>query len=207
MSVPHLISSYEWDHGLSGRAIAVYRWLAWRENVNDLRCDPSHHDIARGTGFGVTTVRKALEELRTAGWVTWRGRARKGRGRTSNTYELTPRIGHDLNATVDNWSTDLTPTRGGGSSTVDVGIVGSRGTPPQQSADPPSTVGEEQEVELDVEPEVEKEKNVPRQKEADEEEVDDLALRAELTEQAEGSGVGARLARAQLARLEKEDSG
>jgi hypothetical protein len=77
------------DHGLSAKALAVLHWLAWRENHETGRLDPSHDDIHDGTGLAVSTVQRALDELRAAGLVTWKGQAWKDRrGRTSNAYTL-----------------------------------------------------------------------------------------------------------------------
>jgi hypothetical protein len=197
VSVPHLISSYEWEHGLSGRAVAVYRWLAWRENVDTGRCDPSHHDIAQGTGFGVTTVRKALEELREAGLVTWKGRARdRDRGRTSNAYYLTPTVGGrtDLTPRDGDWSGDQTPTVGDAPADSRVG-------PPQHPAAPSPTVGEQ---ELEVELEVEKEKERVSDFENEEERRETLALLRDQAEDPDLTPSARRLAAAQAEKLAEE---
>jgi hypothetical protein len=156
MSVPLLVDTYKWDHGLSGRAIAVYRWLAWRENAMTGQCDPSHQDIARGTGFGVTTVRKALDELHDAGWVAWRGQTRtRGRGRTSNAYELTPPVAVSSEQTpqVGDRSRDLSPTNGDGITNIRV--------PPRRSPTEPSPTVGEQELEVEREVESKEEEHPP----------------------------------------------
>ena len=77
---------------LGGPAVAVYRWLLWRYNDATGQLNPSHVDIAKGTGFSVTTVRRALERLREFGLLEWTGEARgSGKGRKSNRYHLTSR--------------------------------------------------------------------------------------------------------------------
>jgi hypothetical protein len=107
MSSRRLTASYKLDVvalGLTAPEIAVYRWLSWRMNKDTGRCDPSHQDIANGTGYKVSAVRTALYSLKGRGLVDWKGRAKDGRGRTSNSYTL------DLTASAEIRSgSDLTP--------------------------------------------------------------------------------------------------
>jgi hypothetical protein len=144
VSVPLLIETYERatelrERGLSAGALAVLRWLAWRENRETGQCDPRHQDIADGTGLSVGGVRKALAELHDAGLVTWRGQVReKGRGRTSNSYRI---LDGDLTPPRDDRSDDLTPPRSNRSDLTPPGDDRSGDlTPPGDRA--PATTGQ-----------------------------------------------------------------
>lgn len=72
---------------LPHRAIAVYMYLDDRAN-KDGTCYPAIPTIARDTGLSVSTVRRALEDLRKEGLLTSRKRYRKNGGDSSNLYIL-----------------------------------------------------------------------------------------------------------------------
>lgn len=77
-----------WDESISGRAKLVYMCLNSRASR---RGDsfPSHAKMAKESGLSVTTVKLALEELRSLGIVSWEKRSRPDGGQSSNMYFLT----------------------------------------------------------------------------------------------------------------------
>lgn len=75
------------DKGISGAAKLVYLTLSSRINRENVAW-PSHRLMAAETGTSVSTVQRALVELRDLGVLTWRPRRRGDNGQTSNEYVL-----------------------------------------------------------------------------------------------------------------------
>lgn len=76
------------DLGPTG--IAVYMVLCTFADNKTQQCYPSHKTIASILGISRPTVKKYLEKLRDAGWITWDARHGKDGARTSNCYTLLP---------------------------------------------------------------------------------------------------------------------
>lgn len=72
---------------LPHRAVAVYMYLCDRANKDGI-CFPSHRTIARDLDLSVSTVKRALADLETAGCVAKVSRQLERGGRTSNLYML-----------------------------------------------------------------------------------------------------------------------
>ncbi|WP_449543813.1 helix-turn-helix domain-containing protein [Enterobacter ludwigii] len=79
-----------WDacaaHGIKGAKLVVMARLADYSN-DDGVCYPSVETICRQLGLGESTVRTAIAELESAGWLRRESR-RKGNRNTSNLYHL-----------------------------------------------------------------------------------------------------------------------
>ena len=73
---------------VSHRAISVYRYLADRVN-SDLECYPSIPRIAADLHLSQSTVRRALNELRSEGLIETEQRYRKNGGKSSLLFKLT----------------------------------------------------------------------------------------------------------------------
>lgn len=56
----------------------VLLMLAFRHNHTTKICNPSHKRIAKDTGLGVSTVKRALHVLRQAGFITWKAQQKTG---------------------------------------------------------------------------------------------------------------------------------
>lgn len=74
-----------YDQTISGHAKLVYMCLGARIN-SDFRAWPSHALMAKEAGIGVTSVKKALTELKELGLVDWSRRALPDGSQTSNIY-------------------------------------------------------------------------------------------------------------------------
>lgn len=72
---------------LPHRARAVYIYLADRANRNG-ECWPAIPTIARELKLSQSTVRRALRDLREAGWITTEQRLRSNGGKSSLLYTL-----------------------------------------------------------------------------------------------------------------------
>ncbi len=57
----------------------------WKTGAN---CWPSHKTLALGVGHTVKQVRNLLTAAERSGWIAVKPRQQKGRGRTTNLYEL-----------------------------------------------------------------------------------------------------------------------
>ena len=75
------------DAPVSGAAKLAYAYLCKCAGA-DGRCYPSHRAIAAAAGVGVTTTKKALAELESAGLIAIQGQARPDRGRVANIYTI-----------------------------------------------------------------------------------------------------------------------
>lgn len=73
--------------GLPHRAVAVYMYLRDRSDKND-SCFPGIKTIAKDLSISVNTVKRALKDLETAGYVGKIRRYRENGGNTSNLYIL-----------------------------------------------------------------------------------------------------------------------
>lgn len=73
------------DTSISGHAKLVYISLMSRTSRTNASW-PSHALIGRECGIGVTSVKSALNELKTLGLVSWEKRTRDDGGATSNMY-------------------------------------------------------------------------------------------------------------------------
>ncbi|MDR1208764.1 MAG: helix-turn-helix domain-containing protein [Clostridiales bacterium] len=79
--------SIVFDAPISGNAKLVYAYLC-KMIDREGKCFPSHKTIGAAAGMCVTTVKKALAELESAGLIAIRGEARPDRGRRANTYTI-----------------------------------------------------------------------------------------------------------------------
>jgi DNA-binding transcriptional regulator YhcF (GntR family) len=75
------------DAPVSGNAKLVYSYLCKCADIEG-KSYPSHKAIAAYAGIGVTTVKKALAELESAGLISIQGQARPDRGRRANIYTV-----------------------------------------------------------------------------------------------------------------------
>jgi DNA-binding IclR family transcriptional regulator len=73
---------------LSEHARMVLLVLTAFVNSQSQECWPSHATIAKGGGMSAPTVKRALNDLRDAGLVTWEPRFDHESGQTSNVYRL-----------------------------------------------------------------------------------------------------------------------
>jgi len=72
---------------LPHRAITVYMYLKDRSGSKD-NCWPAISTIAKDLNLSRTTVKRALGELETAGFLEKENRYRDNGGRTSNLYKV-----------------------------------------------------------------------------------------------------------------------
>jgi predicted transcriptional regulator len=72
---------------VSGSAKLVYAYLFKCANATG-KCYPSHKTIGAAAGVCVSTVKKSLAELESAGLIVIQGQARPERGRLVNTYTI-----------------------------------------------------------------------------------------------------------------------
>lgn len=79
--------SFIYNSGLPHRARAVYIYLADRAN-KDGKCWPGIKTIAKELNFSPTTVRRALQDLRSAGFVETKQRYRSAGGTSSLLFTL-----------------------------------------------------------------------------------------------------------------------
>ena len=89
-----------YDQSVSGHAKLVYMCLGARINSTS-KAWPSHALIAREAGIGVTSVKKALAELRDLGLVSWSRRTLPDGSQTSNIYEVAVQLPKDREPLVD----------------------------------------------------------------------------------------------------------
>lgn len=86
-----------WEKTISSSAFHVYAFLSWCADRSGA-CYPAVPEIARRCHISVTTVRKALRELREAGLVHSQTQHKPtksgGRRQTANAYFLTAQIPH-----------------------------------------------------------------------------------------------------------------
>ncbi len=76
-----------YDSGLPHRAVAVYMYLYDRAD-RDKSCWPSIPTIARELGISRSTVKRALDDLISAGYLRKEYRYRENGSHTSNLYTL-----------------------------------------------------------------------------------------------------------------------
>ena len=76
-----------YEQPISGYAKHVYNYLTRCADAND-QCFPSHKDIAKKCGFGVTTIKKALNELIEIGVIAKEKRTRVDGGQSSDLYTI-----------------------------------------------------------------------------------------------------------------------
>lgn len=72
---------------LPHRAVSVYLYLAERANENG-ECWPAIPTIAKELNLSLSTVRRALRDLRSAGFLVTQQRYRKHGGKSSLLYTL-----------------------------------------------------------------------------------------------------------------------
>jgi len=75
------------DAPVSSSAKLVYTYLCKCANAEG-KCFPSHKNISDVCGIGVTTIKKSLNELESAGLIKIQGQARPDSGRRANLYTL-----------------------------------------------------------------------------------------------------------------------
>ena len=76
-----------YDSALPHRAVTVYMYLRDRADKNN-SCFPGIKTIAKDLSISATTVKRALKDLETAGYVDKIRRYRQNGGNTSNYYIL-----------------------------------------------------------------------------------------------------------------------
>jgi len=76
------------DETYSKNSKLVYVALTTFIDSKTKDCFPSHAAIGERCALSVSSVQRGLDELREKGVVTWRQRARKDSGQTSNHYVL-----------------------------------------------------------------------------------------------------------------------
>ena len=86
-------------NALSSTAVHVYTALVSYAN-KDLNCFPSHATLADLVGKSVSSVRRALEELKAFGAIQWKGRG-DGEQQSSNLYYLPHERGAEFQATEE----------------------------------------------------------------------------------------------------------
>ena len=72
---------------LPSRAVTVYLYLRERSN-KDGTCFPSILTVSRDTGLSEATVKRAIQDLVSAGWLQKEPRLRRNGARSSNLYLL-----------------------------------------------------------------------------------------------------------------------
>ena len=70
---------------ISAKAVSVYRYLLDRQGKHDY-CFVSHKRIASDLKIGVTTVKRALDELERKGYISIEQQRRANGSRCSNVY-------------------------------------------------------------------------------------------------------------------------
>lgn len=111
--IPRWIQRHE---SLSGEAKLVYIALTSRID-EDGKCNPGHKLLAKEASCSVSTVKRALEELRDLGVVSWTATRRDSGARSSNSYTVLsspptkPRIA--ASDPVDNPTSDPVDNSGG----------------------------------------------------------------------------------------------
>ena len=70
---------------VSAKAVSVYRYLLDRQGKHDY-CFVSHKRIASDLKIGVTTVKRALDELERKGYISIEQQRRANGSRCSNVY-------------------------------------------------------------------------------------------------------------------------
>jgi len=83
----HTASDIVFKSDLSTRARIVFMYLSYRSNKENT-CFPAIKTIARECGMGVSTVKRALNDLLENGYVQKDPRFRDDNGQTSNLYTL-----------------------------------------------------------------------------------------------------------------------
>lgn len=79
--------TYLYQMDLPHRAVAVYTYLYDRANKNG-ECWPSVNKIAGDIKLSPATVRRAIKDLRNAGFVTTQQRYREHGGKSSLLYRI-----------------------------------------------------------------------------------------------------------------------
>ena len=70
---------------VSAKAVMIYRYLLYRQGKND-RCFPSLKRIAVDNKCSVSTVKRALSELISKGYIEKTSRRKSDGSRSSNLY-------------------------------------------------------------------------------------------------------------------------
>lgn len=83
----HTASELIFKSDLSTRARIVFMYLSYRSNKENT-CFPSIKTIARECGMAVSTVKRALGDLESSGYIRKVPRYRDDNGQTSNLYTL-----------------------------------------------------------------------------------------------------------------------
>jgi DNA-binding transcriptional MocR family regulator len=88
-------------NALGSSAVHVYTALVSYAN-KDLNCFPSHSTLADLVGKSVSSVRRALDELKGFGAIQWKGRG-DGEQQSSNLYYLPHERGAEFEAPVEDY--------------------------------------------------------------------------------------------------------
>ena len=72
-----------YQQNLPSRAVTVYLYLRERSN-KDGTCFPSIPTVSRDTGLSEATVKRAIQDLVSAGWLQKEPRLRRNGARSSN---------------------------------------------------------------------------------------------------------------------------
>ena len=152
-AVPHWLIR---EASLSGNALLVFIALVARENRYG-ECWPSHATLAAEARMSEKSVRRALDELRDAGHVSWVRRQRPDGGQSSNHYRV--HVRHGAPSEISGQGA-LLPTP-----SVTVTDPPGQGDRPPRSEGPPPLVTVTDEVEpLEVEPREGKNSPSPRKR-------------------------------------------
>ena len=81
------VNSAIYKANLPHRAVAVYMYLSGRADKNN-SCFPAIKTIARELSISPSTVKRALKDLETTGYIDRIARHREKGGNTSNLYIL-----------------------------------------------------------------------------------------------------------------------
>lgn len=81
--------SFLYRDDLPHRAVSVYMYLFDRAN-KEMQCFPAIPTIAKELKLSRSTVKRALDDLEKAGYLTRDNRKRQNGGNSSNFYTLKP---------------------------------------------------------------------------------------------------------------------
>ena len=87
--------------GLKPTAKYVLIVLASFQNVKTGACFPSHEALAERTGLNERSIRRAMDELKSAGIIDWKERERHGRWKGNRHYVLFPNSPPDTKSSED----------------------------------------------------------------------------------------------------------
>jgi DNA-binding transcriptional ArsR family regulator len=154
------------ESDLTTKARHVGHLMATYANADGTKIDPGVTLLAKGAGMGIRTVHKALDELRSAGWVE---RVREGNSRSGQADEY--RLVLPVQAATES------PAQPASSSAPQAGSGARQSTPPDQAPDQVSTRSLPNQEALDAMwADVEREAEEKRRKKAEEEAAEEARI-------------------------------